>query len=144
GRPPPGAGVLFRPGGASRSRPGRDGDAYGADVLTTARVPGWPAPHPETIELIRDRGVTCVGTDGLSVGPAEGGAPTQLAALPHGMTFVEALGHLDPVPARGAWFLFLPLRLGGGGRAPARALAVLPAPAAASDHACWPFPYCLF
>ena len=125
----PGDVVLFRTGWDSRYRPGRDGAAYGADVLTTARVPGWPAPHPETIELIRDRGVTCVGTDGLSVGPAEGGAPTHLAALPHGMTFVEALGHLDPVPARGAWFLFLPLRLAGGTGAPGRALAVLPDPA---------------
>ena len=55
-----------------------DGDADGADVLTTGRAPGWPAPRPETIDLIRDRGVTCVGTDGLSIGSAEGGAPTHL------------------------------------------------------------------
>jgi isatin hydrolase len=122
--------VLFRTGWDSRYRSGPDGDAYGADVLTTGRAPGWPAPQPETIELLRDRGVTCAGTDGLSMGPAEGGAPTHLAGLPHGMTFVEALGGLDQVPPRGAWFLFLPLRLVDGTGAPGRALAVLPEPAA--------------
>ena len=124
--------VLFRTGWDARYRPGPDGAAYGADVLTTGRLPGWPAPEPATMELIRDRGVTCVGTDGLSIGPAEGGAPTHLAGLPFGLTFVEALGHLGPVPPRGAFFLFLPLRLIGGTGAPGRALAVLPSPSAGS------------
>lgn len=118
--------VLFRTGWDARYRPGQDGDAYGADVLATGRAPGWPAPTPETIGLIRDRGVTCVATDGLSMGPAEGGAPVHLAALPHGVIFVEALGGLAAVPPRGAWFLFLPLRLAGGTGGPGRALAVLP------------------
>jgi isatin hydrolase len=125
----PGDVVLFRTGWDARYRPGPDGDAYGADVLTTARAAGWPAPVPETMDLLRDRGVTCVGTDGLSMGPAEGGAPTHLAALPHGILFVEALTGLAQLPPRGAYFLFLPLRLHGGTGAPGRALAVLPAPA---------------
>jgi isatin hydrolase len=126
GRLRPGDVVLFRTGWDSRYRPGPDGDAYAADVLTAKRAPGWPAPAPETIDLIRDRGVTCAGTDGLSIGPAEGGAPTHLAGLPHGMTFVEALRGLEAVPPRGAWFLFLPIRLVGGTGGPGRALAVLP------------------
>ena len=103
-----------------------DGDADGADVLTTGRAPGWPAPRPETIDLIRDRGVTCVGTDGLSIGSAEGGAPTHLTGLPHGVTLIKALGGLGPDPAAGAWFLFLPLRLADGTGSPGRALAVPP------------------
>ena len=74
----------------------------------------------------RDRGVTCAGTDGLSIGPAEGGAPAHLTGLPHGVTLIEALGRLDQVPPRGAWFLFLPLRLADGTGSPGRALAVLP------------------
>jgi kynurenine formamidase len=78
------------------------------------------------MDLIRNRGITCVATDGLSMGPAEGGAPTHLAALPYGVTFVEALTGLAVVPPRGAWFLFLPLRLAGGTGGPGRALAVLP------------------
>jgi kynurenine formamidase len=64
--------------------------------------------------------------DGLSVGPAEGAAAVHLAALPHGITFVEALGGLDVLPPRGAWCLFLPIRLAGGTGGPGRALAVLP------------------
>jgi kynurenine formamidase len=122
----PGDVVLFRTGWDARYRPLPDGNAYGKDVLTTARAPGWPAPNPDTIALIRERGITCVGTDGLSVGPAEGGAAVHLAALPYGITFVEALGGLDAVPPRGAWFMFLPLRLAGGTGGPGRALAVLP------------------
>jgi isatin hydrolase len=59
-----------------------------------------------------------VGTDGLSIGPAEGGAPTHLAGLTRGMTFVEALTGLRRLPPRGAWFLFLPLHLVGGTGAP--------------------------
>ncbi len=66
-----------------------------------------------------------MGTDGLSIGPAEGGGPTHLAGLSHGMVFVEALTGLDRLPPRGAWFLFLPLNLVDGTGAPGRALAVL-------------------
>jgi kynurenine formamidase len=45
------------------------------------------------------------------------------------MLFVEALAGLAQLPPRGAFFLFLPLRLSGGTGAPGRALAVLPDPA---------------
>jgi kynurenine formamidase len=41
------------------------------------------------------------------------------------MTFVEALGGLAVLPPRGAWFLFLPLRLAGGTGGPGRALGGL-------------------
>jgi kynurenine formamidase len=108
--PPPGSGL---PNAAPAG-------AISADVLTTGRAPGWPAPTPETISLVKDRGVSCIGTDGLSMGPAEGGAPVHLAGLPHGAIFVEALAGLDPLPPRGAWFLFLPLRLAGRIRRRAR------------------------
>jgi len=118
--------VLLRTGWDARYRPGPEGAAYGADVLTARRAPGWPAPTPDTVTLLKDRGVTCIGTDGLSMGPAEGGAPVHLAGLPHGVIFVEALTGLDSLPPRGAFFLFLSLRLAGGTGAPGRALAVLP------------------
>jgi kynurenine formamidase len=53
-------------------------------------------------------------------------APTHLAGLPHGISFIEALTGLDALPARGAWFLFLPLRLVHGTGGPGRGRAVLP------------------
>ena len=60
------------------------------------------------------------GTDGLSIGLAEGSAPTHLAGLPHRVTLIKALGGLGPGPAAGAWFLFLPLRLADGTGSPGR------------------------
>jgi kynurenine formamidase len=118
--------VLFRTGWDRHHQPGPAGSRYGCDVLITGNAPGWPAPTPDTVDLLRERGVTCIGTDGLWIGPAEGGAPTHLAGLPHGMVYVEALTNLDQPPVRGAWFLFLPIKLVGGTGGPGRAIAVRP------------------
>jgi isatin hydrolase len=128
GRPAEGDVVLLRSDWDQRYVAGPDGSRYGGDALVHGTGPGWPAPTPEAVEWLHDRGVRCVGTDGLSIGPAEGGGPTHLAGLTRGMTFIEALTGLGQLPPRGAWFLFLPLRLVGGTGAPGRALAVLPAP----------------
>lgn len=89
-------------------------------------LPGWPAPTPAAIEWLRERGVVCVGTDGLWIGPAGDGA--HLPGLAKGMTFVEALAGLGQLPPRGAWFMFVAIRLSSGIGAPGRALAVLPGP----------------
>jgi kynurenine formamidase len=96
-------------------------------VLVTRTEPGWPAPTPAAVEWLHERGVRCVGTDGLSIGPAADGAPTHLAGLSRGMGFVEALTGLRTLPPRGAWFLFLPIRLVNGTGGPGRAIGVLPA-----------------
>lgn len=97
-----------------------------SDALIGKTGPAWPAPTPEAVEWLHDRGVRCIGTDGLSIGPAQNGADTHLAGLTRGMTFVEALTGLRQLPPRGAWFLFLPLNLVDGTGSPGRALAVLP------------------
>ena len=47
-------------------------DSYGAGVLTMGRAPGWPAPRPETMWTAPRPGRHLRGTDGLSIGPAEG------------------------------------------------------------------------
>lgn len=118
--------VLLRTGWDRRYRSGPEGAGYGADALVHGTGPGWPAPTPEAVSWLHERGVRCAGTDGLSIGPAEGGGPTHLAGLARGMVFVEALSGLDRLPPRGAWFLFLPLNLVDGTGAPGRALAVVP------------------
>jgi kynurenine formamidase len=117
--------VLLATGWDAHYRPGADGAAYGEDVLLTGRRPGWPAPTPATVALLRERGVRCLGTDGLSVGPADDGGPTHRAGLAHGMTYIEGLTNLDRLPARGAWFLFLPIKLVDGTGGPGRAIAVV-------------------
>jgi kynurenine formamidase len=122
----PGDVVLLRSGWDDGYLPGAAGSGYGTDVLVARSEPGWPAPTPAAIEWLDDRGVGCLGTDGPSIGPADDGAPAHLAGLSRGMAFVEALTGLRQLPPRGAWFLFLPIRLADGTGAPGRALAVLP------------------
>jgi kynurenine formamidase len=122
----PGDVVLLHTGWDRRYQPGPAGNRYGNDVLITGTEPGWPAPTAEAIGWLLGRGVRCVGTDGLSIGPAENGGPTHVAGLSEGMVFIEALTHLDDLPAQGAWFLFLPIHVVDATGAPGRAIAVLP------------------
>lgn len=123
----PGEVMLLRGDWDDRYRAGPDGSSYGEDVLR-GREAAWPAPEPETIEALHERGVRCVGTDAPSIGPAEDGGPAHLAGLTRGMAFVEGLAGLRRLPPRGAYFLFLPIRLVAGTGGPGRALAVLPDP----------------
>ena len=118
--------VCFRSGWDARYVAGAEGADYGEAVLVTKQSVGWPAPTADTVAMLRERGVHCLATDGLSIGAAENGAPAHLAGLPHGVAFVEALCNLDKLPPRGAWFLFLPLRLVSGTGGPGRAVALLP------------------
>lgn len=119
----PGDVVLFRSGWDKNYVPGPDGQNYAQRPLSCADASGWPAPSPATMELLRDRGVRCVGTDGASMGPADDGAPVHIVGLGAGMVFVEALCHLDTLPERGATFFFLPLKVEGGSGGPGRAIA---------------------
>lgn len=123
GRIGPGDIVLFRSRWDTRYRPGDAGDGYVRNPLARRSEPGWPAPSPQTVELLLGRGVRCLGTDGASMGPVDDGAPTHLAGLGAGMVFVEGLCRLDHLPARGATFLFLPLPVQGGSGGPGRAIA---------------------
>lgn len=122
----PGDVVLLRSDWDQRYQAGEAGGRYGTDVLVHETGPGWPAPTASAVEFLHERGVRCLGTDGLSMGAAEGGAPAHLAGLTNGMVFVEALTGLRHLPTLGAWFLFLPIRLAGGSGGPGRALALLP------------------
>lgn len=118
--------VLFHSAWDRHYLRGAAGQAYGWDVLTTGRAPGWPAPDAAAIELLYERGVRCVGTDGLSVGSAQDGGPAHLAGLRRSMVFVEALTGLDELPPRGAFFIMLTLKIEGGTGGPGRAIAVAP------------------
>jgi len=121
----PGDIVLFRTGWDAHYRPGRRGDAYVHDPVVLGSAPGWPAPSPETIGLLVHRGVRCVGTDAVSMGPVEDTVPTHIAGLESGMVYVEALCGLGQLPERGATFIFLPLKIAGGSGGPGRALAII-------------------
>jgi len=125
--------VLLRSGWDARYQPGAAGSAYCHDVIITGTAPGWPAPEPPLMQLLIDRGVRCVGTDGASMGSAHDGAPVHLLGLGAGVAYVEALCSLDILPARGAYFCFTPLKLARGTGAPGRAFAWLPERAAGAE-----------
>lgn len=118
--------VLLRTGWDRHYQRGQAGQRYVHDVVVTGRAPGWPAPTAETMRLLLDRGVRCVGIDAPSMAPAHDGVPVHVAGLGAGALYVECLTGLDQLPATGAWFCFLPLKLEGGTGAPGRAVAFLP------------------
>lgn len=120
--------VLFRTGWDRRYLPGRAGLGYCYQALITRDGPGWPAPDADAMRHIMDRGVTCVGTDGVSMGSSHDGAGVHYAGLEARVAFVEALGHLDRLPVRGALFCFAPLKIARGTGAPGRAFAWVPTP----------------
>jgi kynurenine formamidase len=121
----PGDIVLFRSDWDDHYVAGPAGKTYVLDPLVFSSVTGWPAPSPATMELLRDRGVRCVGTDAVSMGPADDAAPVHVVGLSAGMVFIEALSHLGELPTRGATFLFLPVKIGEGSGGPGRALAFI-------------------
>jgi isatin hydrolase len=117
--------VLFRSDWDEHYVPGPAGRTYVVDPLVFSSVSGWPAPSPATMELLRDRGVRCVGTDSVSMGAADDAVPVHVLGLSAGMVFVECLSHLAELPARGATFLFLPIKIAEGSGGPGRALAFI-------------------
>ncbi|MCU1472898.1 cyclase family protein [Amnibacterium sp.] len=129
----PGDIVLFRTGWDRHYVRGEAGLAYSHHPLVTRTTPGWPAPDADAMRLLMDRGVTCVGTDGASMGSSHAGAAVHTLALGARVAFIEALGHLHQLPVRGAVFCFAPLKVARGTGAPGRAFAWLPdGPASAS------------
>jgi kynurenine formamidase len=118
--------VLFRSSWDSRYRGGGDGEQYIRRPLEYQDADAWPAPSVETMELLHLRGIRCVGTDGASMGPSHDGAPTHVAGLSQGMVFVECLANLAELPARGAQFIFLPVKVARSAGGPGRAIAILP------------------
>jgi isatin hydrolase len=116
--------VLLRTGWDRHYVEGPDGSRFMTDPLGGV-APAWPSPAPETIALLLERGVTCLGTDAPSVGAAHDPYPGHIAGLPHGLVYVECLTNLARLPVRGATFLFLPLAIRRGSGAPGRAIALL-------------------
>jgi len=105
---------------------GVDGRAFLHEPVVLQSRPAWPAPEPEAAIFLHDRGVTTIGIDAPSVGSAEEGNEVHRAGLSREMAFIEGLTNLGRLPARGASFVFLPLKMEVASGAPGRAIAVLP------------------
>jgi isatin hydrolase len=117
--------ILFYTGWSdAHYRPGDDGSAFVADPLAGNRA-GWPALSPETIVEVADAGVSAIGIDTPTLGAVQDSFGPHLAALERGLVVVEELVGLGELPAVGALFIFLPLKLVGGTGAPGRAIALV-------------------
>jgi kynurenine formamidase len=126
GRFEPGEIVLLRGDWDRFYLPASEGDAYARAALVTGEGQGWPAPSAEAVNHLLERGVRCLGTDGVSIGAADDGEPAHVAGLSAGMVYVEALANLSELPSRGSLFIFLPIKVKQGTGGPGRAIALVP------------------
>jgi kynurenine formamidase len=118
--------VLFRSDWDDRYLPFPDGSRYVFDSLILHQGPGWPTPGIPCLQLLLDRGITTLGLDGVSVGAAHAGVPPHQFGLGHGMMYIELLANLRKLPPRGAFFIFLPIKVEGASAGPGRAIGLVP------------------
>lgn len=121
----PGEVVLFRTGWDRYYVKGEEGRNYSQGPLIYRSTKGWPAPNVETILILHERGVRCLGIDAPSIGATHDGAPTHQEGLSRGMRYVEMLTKLSVIPPRGFWFMFLPVKVAGSTGGPGRAIALI-------------------
>jgi kynurenine formamidase len=84
---------------------------------------GWPAPGPDAVVYLSEKGIRCVATDGPTLGGVEPKQAlwTYWALGSKGMVGVEYLTNLDELRGKDAYFLFAAVKIrdchGGPGRA---------------------------
>ncbi|OIQ09874.1 kynurenine formamidase [Moorella thermoacetica] len=117
--------VLFYTGWDKYYVSGKGGKAYSYNALVEKTGFGWPAPDVDTIEYLYNKGVTCIGTDGASMGSAQNGAPVHIFGLSKELIYIEGLCQLNQLPARGSYFIFLPIKVAMSSGCPGRAIALV-------------------
>ena len=90
------------------------------------KAEGWPAPSPEAVAWLAERGVRCIGTDAPTLGGVDAAASLQVdwMAASKGMLVVEFLTNLDAIAGKQAFFLFAPVKIAGTRGGYGRALAL--------------------
>jgi kynurenine formamidase len=124
--------VVFFSGHTDRTfRTFPKGEACMADPLN-GKSEGWPAPGPDAIVYLAEKGIRCVATDGPSLGGVEPrrALMTYWALGSKGMVGVEFLANLGTLPAAAAdagrvYFVFAAVKIRGCHGGPGRALAVV-------------------
>ncbi len=117
--------VLLYTGWDEHYVTGPKGDAYARGPLIFKNSPGWPAPNVDAVLYLHERGVRCLGIDAPSIGAAHEGVPAHQEGLSRSMRYVELLTGLDKLPPRGAYFIFLPVKVAGSTGGPGRAIALV-------------------
>ena len=88
-------------------------------------VPGWPVPDESFFEHLRTRGVRHLGISSPSMGALDDGFGTHLAGIQREIVFTENLIRLSALPARGAFYMGLPLSIADQSGSPVRAVALV-------------------
>ena len=90
------------------------------------KAEGWPAPLPEAVAWLAERGIRCIGTDAPTLGGVDAAASLQVdwMAASKGMLVVEFLTNLDAIAGKQAFFLFAPVKIAGTRGGYGRALAL--------------------
>lgn len=117
--------VIFRSGHSDRTfKPFPEGDACLSDPLN-GKHEGWPAPGPDAIRYLADKGIRCVATDGPSIGGVEPKRAlwTYWALGTKGVVAVEFLTDLGKL-SKQAYFLFAAVKVRGCHGGPGRAIAL--------------------
>jgi len=83
--------------------------------------PEYPALSPETVPLITDSGIHCIGIDSPSIESFHGDGRVHTGLLTKGVTIIELLD-LSAVPGGDYLMVALPLRLQGIDGSPARVI----------------------
>jgi kynurenine formamidase len=91
-------------------QPFPDGNRLAWDPLVKADVPAWPAPTPDAVKYLAEKGVTHLAIDSPSMGPAglmEGDHPmaqmTHVSFLEQGGSWTEFVRNVGALPAGGAY-----------------------------------------
>jgi len=117
--------VLFRSDYSDRYyRPFPAGERF---VVTALRgeTPGWPAPTPETMQYLAERGVKTLGLDGASMGPLPNLAvATHQAGGSRGLIWTECATNLGALPVTGAFTAILAAKHAGGSGGECRMIAI--------------------
>ena len=89
---------------------------------------GWPAPAPEAIAYLANKGVVHVAIDAPDMGSVDAreSAMTHWMAVNEGMIFTEFLTGVGQLPATGSFYIFLNPKITGNHGGPGRAIAILP------------------
>jgi isatin hydrolase len=115
--------VLLHTGWDRYYTDGPEGEKYVVRPVVHKDFPGWPAPSVDLVEYVLSKGVRCLGIDAPSIGAAHDGRPAHEAGLSQNLLYIEGLTKLDKLPARGSYFIFLPLKIANSSGGPGRALA---------------------
>ncbi len=117
--------VIFHSGHSDANCGDADkADACMADPLN-GKSEGWPAPGPDAIMYLAEKGIRCVATDGPMLGSVDPkrALMTYWALGSKGMVGVEYLTNVGALPEK-SYFLFAAPKVRGGHGGPGRAIAL--------------------